>query len=344
MRLDKVLLRMLSYFTVNELYSHEEIYRSLGVGNAGGVRFLNNADGTTRRGVLFTALPESKLLSENPYHDRVENGVLIYTAQGRKGEQGSGGQNQRLLQQADELFPLYCFQLICSRRDKTIGVKRWRFLGLLFGVRKYKEQQVDVTGCIRTACIFELAVLDSFSKIIIAEDSFLASSLYSDYSARNGKAFSTEEENARDESSLGYDTYTPEELERTRSAMLAMHPQRFEELIKVVLERSGYSRVCTTQYSQDGGIDIDAYASVDNWPIRDLHIQIQAKRWIHTVGRKEVAELRGSLAQYARGAIVTTSQFSRAALSEAKEDGKLPIVMLDGYDFASIVRRYEVAI
>lgn len=24
--------------------------------------------------------------------------------------------------------------------------------------------------------------------------------------------------------------------------------------------------------------------------------------------------------------------------------GKLPIVMLDGYDFASIVRRYEVAI
>lgn len=335
---------MVSSFTINELYAHEEIFRSLGVGNAGGVRFLMKADGTTKRGVLFTALPESKLLSENPYHDRVENGVLIYTAQGRKGEQGFGGQNQRLLQHGDEMFPLYCFQLICSRRNKAIGIKRWRFLGLLFGIRKYKEQQIDVTGEIRSACIFEFAVLSSFSHIVIENDLFLAKSLYQEYSSQNNKPFAAEEENAREAPKGKYGIYTPEELEHTRCAMLSLHPQKFEELIRIVLERSGFSRVCVTQYSQDGGIDVDAYASGDNWPIKDLHVQVQAKRWMHTVGRKEIAELRGSLAQYARGAIVTTSQFSKAALSEASENGKLPIVTLDGYDFASIVRKYDVAI
>lgn len=330
-------------FEINELYSHEEIYRSLGVGNAGGVRFLINGDGTTRRGVLFTAVPESKLITENPYHDRIEGGTLIYTAQGKRGEQGFGGQNQRLIQHGDELFPLYCFQLICSRRNKSVGIKRWRFLGLLLGLRRYKEQQIDITRKIRTVCIFEFSVLADFKFVIVDQDALLARSIYADYIAKNNRAFDPTEEKAdTDERILS--RFSPEELEETRSAMMAMHPQQFEELIKSVLEKSGFNRVCTTQYSQDGGIDVDAYVGESIWPLKDIHLQVQAKRWLHTVGRKEVAELRGSLARYAQGAIVTTSQFSKAALLEATEDGKQPIVAIDGYDFANIVRccRIEV--
>jgi restriction endonuclease Mrr len=71
-------------------------------------------------------------------------------------------------------------------------------------------------------------------------------------------------------------------------------------------------------------------------------IQIQAKRWLHTVGRKEVAELRGSLQPYARGAVVTTSQFSKAAIGEACETGKQPIILIDGYEFAHIVTTHKV--
>ena len=61
------------------------------------------------------------------------------------------------------------------------------------------------------------------------------------------------------------------------------------------------------------------------WALGDWLVQIQAKRWIHTVGRKEVAELRGSLQPFARGTIVTTSHFSKAALTESREHGKSPI-------------------
>jgi len=333
---------MADCFIIGELYSHEEIYRSIGVGNAGGVRFLNKQNGATRRGVLFTSVPSGRLQSENPYHDRVEHDVLVYTAQGRKGEQGFGGQNQRLLDHAREWYPLYCFQLIASRRDKTIGVKRWRFLGLLYSLRRYKEQQMDVSGVLRTACIFEFAILTDFSKIIVEQDEMLAKSLYAEYTKVSNVNEMDGDVVLRQSVSTGESCWTPEELEKTRSDMLALHPASFEKLIKTTLEYSGYCNVCTTQYSQDGGIDVDAYAGRNLWPIADLHIQVQAKRWMHTVGRREVAELRGSLALHSRGAIVTTSQFSKAALCEASEAGKMPIVTIDGYDFARIVRQYRV--
>lgn len=335
---------MVNTFRVNDLYSHEEIYRSLGVGNAGGVRFLLNADGTTRRAVLFTSVPTGKLQSENPYHDRIENDVLVYTAQGRRGDQGFGGQNQRLLQHGKDLYPIYCFQLICSRRDRTVGIKRWRFLGFLFGLRRYKERQIDVLGEMRVACIFEFAVISSFDYVIIAEDAILATKMYLEYVATNGDAYSEGESPLIDVDERKWAIEDADMLERIRSKMLILHPASFEILVKSALEVSGFCKVLTTRYSQDGGIDVEAFAGETHWPIYGLHLQIQAKRWIHTVGRKEVAELRGSLGRFAHGALVTTSQFSKSALEEAHNPNKLPITTIDGYDFAKIVRRFNVPV
>ena len=338
---------MLESFVVNELYSHEEVYRSRGVGNAGGVRFVMNDDGTTKRAVLFTSVPGGRIRSENPYHDRIENDVLVYTAQGRKGEQGFGGQNQRLLKHGSELYPIYCFQLICSRRDRTVGVKRWRFMGFLFGLRRYKELQCDVLGESRNACVFEFTVISDFSKVIVSKDSVLAKALYAEYMRTNGDSFAENEVpvHVRTTSSIvGTDDFSVDELEHVRAQMLNLHPARFETLVKNALECSGFCRVATTRYSQDGGIDVDAFAGEWHWPIRSLHVQIQAKRWMHTVGRKEVAELRGSLGRYACGALVTTSQFSKSALNEASDSEKLPITMIDGYDFARIIKHFNVAI
>ncbi len=336
---------MAESFRVNNLYSHEEIYRSLGVGNAGGVRFLLNADGTTRRAVLFTSVPDAKLLSENPYYDRIEDDVLIYTAQGRKGDQGFGGQNQRLLRHEEERFPIYCFQLICSRRNRSVGINRWRFLGFLFCLRRYKERQVDISGVVRTACIFEFAVISQFSHVFVDADRVLAKSLYTDFEKTSG-ASSPEYENPvfTDNRHIVDGQFDVDDLERVRVQMLNLHPSSFENLIRRTLEKTGFSNVTTTRYSKDGGIDVEACAGEWQWPLRNLHLQVQAKRWIHTVGRKEVAELRGSLGRFARGALVTTSQFSKSALDEATDAEKLPIVMVDGYDLARIIKRFEVAI
>lgn len=129
-----------------------------------------------------------------------------------------------------------------------------------------------------------------------------------------------------------------------RARLLSLPPAGFEHLVKEVLMRTGFDRVVVTQYSQDGGIDINAFAGPSMWPIRDLMIQIQAKRWLHTVGRKEVAELRGSLQPFARGAVVTTSHFSRAAIAESVETGKNPITLVDGFSLAILVRSINLKV
>ena len=90
-----------SIFRVGETYTHEEVYRELKVGNAGGIRPCLDDKGEVRRIVVMTSEASARVMSENPYHDRVEGSVLVYTATGREGQQAFSGMNRRLLDQRD---------------------------------------------------------------------------------------------------------------------------------------------------------------------------------------------------------------------------------------------------
>jgi len=131
-------------------------------------------------------------------------------------------------------------------------------------------------------------------------------------------------------------------VERLRSWLLTQHPQQFEFIVKQALEATGYTDVGVTRYSQDGGIDVVASFGEFGWPVRDWLIQVQAKRWLHTVGRREVAELRGSLQPNGLGCLITTSRFSRAALAEATEPGKRPITLLNGIEFSRLLAAHGI--
>jgi restriction system protein len=116
-----------------------------------------------------------------------------------------------------------------------------------------------------------------------------------------------------------------------------MDPKNFEVFVKDLLLHCGFSDVCVTKFSADGGVDVNARASSRIWIFENALVQVQAKRWLHSVGRKEVAELRGSLRPFARGAVITTGHFSKAAISEASEEGKNPIALVDGFRLSKIV-------
>jgi len=131
-----------------------------------------------------------------------------------------------------------------------------------------------------------------------------------------------------------------EAVERVRAKIFALDPRSFELLVQHALERIGFVEVSVTRYTADNGIDVNARVSPFQWPVAGVRVQVQAKRWLHTVGRREVAELRGSLEPFAQGAVVTTSFFSRAALAEAKAAGRQPIVLVDGYHFALTVKSH----
>jgi Restriction endonuclease len=336
-------MRLISSFRVGQRYTHEEVYQSLSVGNAGGIRPCVGAKKELRRLVVMTSAPNARILSENPYHDRIEADVLVYTAAGREGNQSVAGANKRLPSQLDAPFPIYGFTNIDNRRDSQHGRRRWEFLGLLQYARHYPEIQVDVRQHPRDAWVFEMLIHRSPDVIPIEHDTSISTQIIASSPLR---AATDERELVR-----GPIPNTPREktpdlihIESVRRKLLALHPERFEHLVKSVLESSGFAKVSVTRYTQDGGIDVNAYANSTIWPLRNLHLQVQAKRWLHTVGRREVAELRGSLEPLARGAIVTTSYFSRAAETESQAPGKSPIVLVNGSDFAGILGNLKIRI
>lgn len=329
-------------FKFNESYSNDEISKSLQVSNAGGVRLSIEDGAIVRRMVIMTSTTPSRLHRENPYHDRVEGDTLVYTGVGREGDQTLSGMNQRFPQQLIDRFPIYLFSKFASRRDKSVGPKRWKFLGLLEYLRHYQESQFDIWGSSRIVWLFEFLIHQEPTSIPVEFDGIISREICDnadadDLESRDDRQ--VEELQTLDQQSTC--TLSPSESSAIRARLLAFSPQEFEYVIKSVLLRTGFQRVDVTKYSQDGGIDVNAYPNNNLWPLRDLLVQIQAKRWLHTVGRREVAELRGSLEPYARGVVVTTSHFSKAAITEARAPGKNPIGLIDGNQFGAIVATIE---
>jgi len=223
--------------------------------------------------------------------------------------------------------------MIGNRRDRAIGPKRWCFLGLLEYLRHYSDQQIDMSESLRKVWVFEFRILCEPQLITVDLENDLARLALRESRIRNATE-NRDREVAEDV--LESCRFTPVELESARRQFLELTPEGFEHRLCDLLVACGFEQVAVTRYSQDGGIDLNACVGSLMWPIWGLHVQLQAKRWLHTVGRKDIAELRGSLAPFARGAIVTTSHFSRAAVQEASESGKNPIILVDGMKLAEI--------
>src|SRR5580692_7052095 len=148
---------MIEALEIGQLYSNEEIFRSLKVSNAGGIR-LSLQDKAILRAVVMTSVQGLHSAAENPYHDRLEGDVLTYTAAGKLGEQTLAGVNSRLIEQKTFNFPIHGFVLIASRRDRSVGPKRWKYLGLLEYVRHYPDTQLDAGGKVRKVWLFEFRI------------------------------------------------------------------------------------------------------------------------------------------------------------------------------------------
>ncbi|HEY3936763.1 MAG TPA: hypothetical protein VGL97_05010 [Bryobacteraceae bacterium] len=173
---------MIGALVVGQLYSNEEIFRSVGVSNAGGIR-LSLRGKEVLRAVIMTSVQGFHGAGENPYHDRLESGTLTYTAAGKLGQQTLAGANNRLIEQKRLNFPIHGFVLVASRRDKSIGPKRWKYLGLLEYIRHYPDTQLDSDGKVRKVWLFEFKVhqeqqiLPLASDMVVSRQILLASRL-----------------------------------------------------------------------------------------------------------------------------------------------------------------------
>lgn len=129
-------------FAVGETYTNDQIRFSLDLENLGGIRPALDQSRNLRHVAVMSAAEDcERLRSENPYRDRIEGDILIYTAQGREGDQALIGRNKRLIEQY--LVPTAFFGFV------NIGRQTYRFLGLLELLRHYQENQADTKGKLR---------------------------------------------------------------------------------------------------------------------------------------------------------------------------------------------------
>src|SRR5216684_3679197 len=160
-------------FVVGEKYTNDQIRFALDLENLGGIRPAVDGSKNLRHLAIITAAQVyEKNIAENPYNDRIENGVLTYTAQGRRGHQEITGRNRRILEQYSSPCPFYCFA--------NEGRQVYTFLGLLELLRHYQEQQIDSRNDLRLVWVFEFRIHSEISVVPIAHARDLTASFLVD--------------------------------------------------------------------------------------------------------------------------------------------------------------------
>jgi HJR/Mrr/RecB family endonuclease len=318
-------------FVVGQKYTNDQIRYSLNLENLGGIRPSIRTDSRLKHLAVMTTLETApKRKQENPYEDRIEDDILLYTASGKEGDQKLEGKNKRLLEQYTRPVPFYGFA--------NEGRQLYQFLGLIELLRHYKETQLDKVGALRSVWIFEFRIhrqpevvpiehAESISAILIAESRATEPLMPDDQSVIVAEPPVKDRERA-----------TFIHAEQVRSALLTVNPYVFEHLLKEMLIKRGFQEVVVTKASGDGGIDLSGYVPNEDDFFAGTFVQFQAKRWRHAVGSVEINGFRGALSVTAKGVFVTTSHYTRAAIDECRHPTKTSITLIDGQRLAKMVQ------
>ena len=121
---------------------------------------------------------------------------------------------------------------------------------------------------------------------------------------------------------------------------LAASPAEFESLVGELLAAMGFEEVELTPMSGDGGIDVRGTLVVSD-AVR-IRMAVQAKRWKKNVSRQIVQQVRGSLGAHEQGLIITTSDFSKVAKTDANRSDAAPVALMNGERLAALLAKYEI--
>lgn len=121
-----------------------------------------------------------------------------------------------------------------------------------------------------------------------------------------------------------------------------IEPRKFETLVKSLLDEMGLEETSVTKYGGDKGVDVRGILNAEN--LSKINVAVQAKRWKNNVGSKIVRELRGSLKVNEHGIVITPSDFTPSAKTEAEEEGKTPISLINGKQLVELLIDYKVGV
>ena len=116
----------------------------------------------------------------------------------------------------------------------------------------------------------------------------------------------------------------------------------FEALIGRLLIAIGFESVSVSPYSGDGGIDVRGTLVVGG--VIQTRMAVQVKRWKHNVRAPVVQQVRGSLGAHEQGLIITTSDFSTGARTEAERPDTTPVALMNGEDLVNLLIENDIGV
>ncbi len=122
-----------------------------------------------------------------------------------------------------------------------------------------------------------------------------------------------------------------------------MKPGEFEEVIAQLLAEMGFEGVEVTKLSNDGGIDVQGILVVGG--VVRIKMAVQAKKWKRNKIRAPIVrEVRGSLGVHEQGLIITTSDFTAGAVTEAAQPDKTPIALMNGKQLVTQLMEHGIGV
>ncbi|MBX0330696.1 restriction endonuclease [Oscillochloris sp. ZM17-4] len=130
--------------------------------------------------------------------------------------------------------------------------------------------------------------------------------------------------------------------QRLRERLHTLAPSAFEDLIGQLLTKIGFENVTVTAASGDGGIDVRGTLVVGD--VIRTRMAVQVKRWKRNVQAPVVQQVRGSLGAHEQGLIITTSDFSAGARSEAARPDATPVALMHGEQLVTLLIEHDIGV
>ncbi len=127
-----------------------------------------------------------------------------------------------------------------------------------------------------------------------------------------------------------------------RKRLYDLQPHEFEATAAELLAAIGFEDVVVTGRAGDGGIDVRGVLVISD-AIR-TKMAVQAKKWRKNVQARTVREVRGGLGAHEQGLIITTSDFSKGARTEAEQADKVPVGLMNGSQMAALFVEHGIGV
>ena len=149
---------------------------------------------------------------------------------------------------------------------------------------------------------------------------------------------------------------TKDEINKYIDDLYACFPtgKEFEIFLNSFLTTIGFEEVVTTQYVGDKGIDLTCIKrGIDDNGVDTISYYVQAKRYARSnkVQAKEIRDLKGTTKRDKKGnvlnsncinVIITTSDFTKAALKEASDNPNVPVITINGTQLLQYCIEYKI--